>query len=113
MLRQLHANRQDDERACAKHIREWLESTTSARLFHAAPSLTRTGRVAALIAECSAICVWGRGVIEHSLSGAVERAVSEGWSGYRPGLRLIRISTTPATTVAGTKAGMCTLRPAW
>jgi hypothetical protein len=26
MLMQLHANRQDDERAYAKHIRQWLES---------------------------------------------------------------------------------------
>jgi hypothetical protein len=25
MLMQLHANRQDDERAYAKHIRQWLE----------------------------------------------------------------------------------------
>lgn len=60
MLMQQHAYRQDDERAYAKHIRQWLKSSNGRPVVSRRAVVDAGGcRVAALIAECSAICVRG------------------------------------------------------
>ena len=43
MLMQLHANRQDDDRAYATHIRQWLEANTGGRRSPAAPIVDAGG----------------------------------------------------------------------
>ena len=43
MLMQLHANRQDDEHAYAKHIRQWLELDQGAPPLLDEPSSTQSG----------------------------------------------------------------------